>query len=268
MSLSVSYATGNAIETASQVNARNAAINDLSFAARLTGAGVMDGMAAGTTYQAATDGIVIVTSFQKGIGNASAQGFTDASNPPTTEMMRFTVIAATATEVFACFPVKAGNYYKVTVIGNALHIFFCPLSGGASLGLPVNYTAGEIESATAVNTRNTTINALALGTPASKSVDTLYQAATQGFVLFSNATSHDVTGYALGTDNSGNWGARADDDTPSYDAMPDGYLCETDSIGGNGQLFFPVPKNWYYMIRKNTGSGSGAYSMWFIPHGS
>ncbi len=141
-----------------------------------------------------------------------------------------------------------------------------PLTGG--LGKPTDYVAGEVESAAAVNARNAVINAHAFGTPAAKNIDTLYQAATQGFVQFSSPNIYDVTGYCHSSDNSANWGARADDSTPAYNAMAAGYLCETDSYGNSGQLFFPVPKNWYYMIRKNTGSGTGAYTMNFIPHGS
>lgn len=70
----------------------------------------------GTTYLAATDGIVNASCRSDGGGNPTMAGYTDANTPPTTQLCdsRSTNVSGT-TGTNCTFPVRKGNYYLVSV---------------------------------------------------------------------------------------------------------------------------------------------------------
>ena len=65
----------------------------------------VDGFVKGTTYQAATDGLVSAHGDQ----NGQIDGFTDSSNPPTTKR----TFGGDAAGGGLCMPVRKGDYWKV-----------------------------------------------------------------------------------------------------------------------------------------------------------
>jgi len=112
------------------------------------------------------------------------------------------------------------------------------------MSLPTTFAAGDaIETAAQINTRNGAINGVAIGDPVSKTINTSYLAATDGFVnVFGTGTVETYTGY---TDAS---------DPPTTVVAVQNYC-----------ICFPVKKGDYY---KATRSGSEAYTMYFTPYGS
>jgi len=81
---------------------------------------------ADTAYYAYTDGYVIAYTAIDG-NTKVLHGFTDSSNPPTTEVMTCPANDASCGSNFM-FPVKRGNYWKVTVTVSspAVTIFWVP----------------------------------------------------------------------------------------------------------------------------------------------
>lgn len=70
-------------------------------------------------YQAASDGFVVAYSERFG-GWGAIYGYADSSNPPTAKIADNNGRAdEEAQNVFICFPVKKGNYWKVSLGGNA-----------------------------------------------------------------------------------------------------------------------------------------------------
>lgn len=94
------------------------------------GFGTIASKSIGTTYQAATDGIVIASCASDGGGNGYLQGKTDSANPPTTVVAKQlfnNVLNSVGGHV--CFPVKKNNYYLVEASngGNSQIMYFTPL---------------------------------------------------------------------------------------------------------------------------------------------
>lgn len=75
-----------------------------------------------TSYLAATDGIVTVTSINSNFQAIS--GYTDAANPPTTLLAKGDTGSSGGVAAIT-FPVKKGNYYKIT--GGVSTIYWMPI---------------------------------------------------------------------------------------------------------------------------------------------
>ncbi len=110
--------------------------------------------------------------------------------------------------------------------------------------LRTDYAAGDpIERAAHVNARNGLINSDALGAPVSKSMTTVYQAATDGFVhIFDTGIGNTYIGYS-------------DASNPPTTIVAENRYC----------LFFPEKKGNYYKVTSATGNG---YLMYFYPYGA
>ena len=71
-----------------------------------------------TVYQAATDGFVIAYSNRYG-GWGAIYGYTDSGNPPNTKIADNNGRPDEQEQnVFICFPVKKGDYWRVSLDGN------------------------------------------------------------------------------------------------------------------------------------------------------
>ena len=66
----------------------------------------------GTSYLASTDGIATAYAVASNNGNSGFAGYTDSSNPPTTKVAA--AVGGTNDLIGITFPVKRGNYYKIT----------------------------------------------------------------------------------------------------------------------------------------------------------
>lgn len=82
-----------------------------------------------TTYQAATDGIVVAIC-DPGSGDGLLIGRSDASATPTTVLQRAssTGISPTNNKISICFPVLKDDYYVVEDDDPTTTIYFIPLS--------------------------------------------------------------------------------------------------------------------------------------------
>ena len=86
----------------------------------------------GQVYQAATDGLVTVSSKFGSSGNTQLILFTDSNNPPTTEQGRIGQFAAGAIGInlMGFMRVKKNDYYEVVSVGNDYSnviIYFGPI---------------------------------------------------------------------------------------------------------------------------------------------
>lgn len=79
----------------------------------------------GTAYQATSDGFIVVR-YQGSVAGASAYIYIDSDNPPTTEVYEYSDPEGYGrfTEIY---PVKTGNYYKVSATNCSGSIAFWPL---------------------------------------------------------------------------------------------------------------------------------------------
>jgi hypothetical protein len=88
--------------------------------------GSLSALAATTIYQAATDGIVTVSSTGY-TGTEYLTGYTDSSSTPTTARVSQQYVTGGACTI--CFPVKKNDYYQVTrsATGGTFSMYFLPL---------------------------------------------------------------------------------------------------------------------------------------------
>ena len=83
---------------------------------------------ANTAYEATTDGFVTAYTDKKYSVVNDLYGLTDASNPPTTVRMYGYYDGATSNRQTISFPVKKGDYWKVTATQTTT-VFWIPLGG-------------------------------------------------------------------------------------------------------------------------------------------
>lgn len=77
--------------------------------------------------EAATDGLVII--YNEGGGDRQHYGFSDANSDPTTVRAAFSTYPDGGTNQTAMFPVRKGDYWKVTITGGTgtLKVYWIPL---------------------------------------------------------------------------------------------------------------------------------------------
>jgi len=107
-------------DSSSNIVNDNTIVNDYETAAKQFGTWVSK--SADTSYLASSDGIVCASSEQ----GTSKQlfGYTDSSNPPTTQRVREYTAGADSEFGSITMPVKKGDYYKVT--GSVYSMFWIP----------------------------------------------------------------------------------------------------------------------------------------------
>ena len=88
-------------------------------------------LAVNTVYQVSGDGFVNVRTLKGGINVSSIIGYSDGSNPPTTEITRQEDTSLQTMGLNIMFPVKSGNYWKATAVGvGTALIMWTPVGSG------------------------------------------------------------------------------------------------------------------------------------------
>lgn len=83
-----------------------------------------------TVYQAATDGIALADCTNAGAANAKVYGITDSSNPPLTSRSVNAANYAGGQNASVTFPVRKGDYWKVTADNEgSCSVFWLPIGG-------------------------------------------------------------------------------------------------------------------------------------------
>ena len=138
----------------------NTTTNSLNYyngTAWMTGVdfGTGSAMAAGTDYLASTAGIVVAHGTKAGGSACNLQGLTDAATTPTTVVAKGFTANTASNAASVTFPVKNGNYYKVTQSSCTLVANFYPILGLAGSVITgatqwnnnvndINFTADDI----------------------------------------------------------------------------------------------------------------------------
>lgn len=115
--------------------------------------------------------------------------------------------------------------------------------------------SAQLPAVSGVNLTGVTISA-ALGTWASKSIDTSYQAATDGFVVF----------YCTDVGNGDSFNICTDSSNPPT-TVRGNMGTSSGTTAFSAQLFTPVKKSDYYKVVTVSGTAS-SYGMYFIPLGT
>jgi len=175
-------------------------------------------------YLASTDGFVVV------YGSGYFNVLSDASNPPTT--VRETM-EGNGYINGSCCPIKAGDYWKLSInSGTVTGLYWIPLLGSGGGGGGGGYGAWSL--------------------PAEYVGDTIYQAATDGFVCaFADAAyAYDLTGLV---------------DTFSPPTTERQHSRSHSTYNYKADIAFPVAKGEYWEV---TGGGGGTLTVWWKPSGS